>query len=275
MSSVMVRNPYVVCARGRVVSVNILITLRSESQSNQLLLMCTLEYTKHSRPPTKCYIHALHARIALLEDQLMQYRCSANDRPAPPSILEDPKSHLSEDSPQQDSLHLPFYGRESRLFSAYGHFGLLAKFDGATNTSQQKITIIDGVLLIDTFPVFLEPSLQGQLLDEFWTWQNTWPVLIHEPLFRKDLLEKGANNYSTPTLLAALLALSTNAHLSGPRSSDSGLGASAKSLLEHAKSAVQEQIEHPTLSLVLSAALISQSELSMENMGLASQYIGK
>ena len=205
----------------------------------------------------------------------MQYRCSANDRPAPSSILEDPKSHPSEDSPQQDSPHLPFYGRESRLFSAYGHFGLLAKFDGATNTSQQKITIIDGVLLIDTFPVFLEPSLQGQLLEEFWAWQNTWPVLIHEPLFRKDLLEKGANNYCTPILLAALLALSTNAHLNGPRSSDSGLGASAKSLLEHAKSAVQEQIEHPTLSLVLSAALISQSELSMENMGLASQYIGK
>lgn len=210
-----------------------------------------------------------------MEDQLAQYRRSTNDKPTPQSILEDPQSHPPS-LPQKISTDLPFYGPESRSSSAYGHLSLLRKSHEGHYTSQQKITIVNGVLLIDQCPFFFEHGLQDQLLEEFWTWQNTWPLLIHEPLFRKDLFANCANGYCTPTLLAALLALSAHgtdiAHSEPPAF---GFKASRTSLLEHAKSSVLDQIECPSLSLVLSAALISQTELLMENIALATQYVGK
>jgi hypothetical protein len=143
-------------------------------------------------------------------------------------------------------------------------------------TSQRKISIVDGVLLVENSPIFLQPGLQTQILEDFWTWQNTWPLLIHEPLFRKGLSDNCAEKYCTPTLLASLLALSAhNAEFSRLELSNFDWNASRCSLVQHAKSSVLEQIEHPSLSLVLSAALISQLELLAENIASASQYIGK
>jgi hypothetical protein len=50
---------------------------------------------------------------------------------------------------------------------------------------------------------------------------------------------------------------------------------SRNSLVQHAKLSVLEQIEYPSLSLVLSAALIPPTDLLTENMASASQYIYK
>jgi hypothetical protein len=191
--------------------------------------------------------------------------------------LEEPKSPPPTGFPQYNSNDLPFFGPESRSSSAYGHLGFFRNLDELPEAShQQKITIKDGVLLIDKSPFFLQPGLQSRLVEDFWTWQNTWPLLIHEPLFRKDLSDNCAGGYCTPTLLASLLALSAH------NTDDSQLGhphfdwnASRDSLVQHAKSSVLEKIEYPSLSLVLSAAFISQIELLMENIGSASQYIGK
>lgn len=166
----------------------------------------TPEDAKCNRPPTKCYIHALHARIALLEDQLAQSRHGTNDRPTLSNILEEPKSPPPTGFPQYNSKDLPFFGLESRASSAYGHLGFFRKFDEVPEAShQRKITINDGVLLIEKSPFFLQPGLQSQLLEDFWTWQNTWPLLIHEPLFRKDLSDNCAGGYCSPTLLASCL----------------------------------------------------------------------
>ena len=121
-------------------------------------------------------------------------------------------------------------------------------------------------------PLFLFPDAQSQLLDDFWTWRNTWPVLVHEPLFKKDLTNGGVKVYATPTLLAAIVAFSSQC------AGDAQLsmwGTSGEALAKHAKSKILAQIEYSSPSLVLAAAIIALRELAVDNLSSASQYIGK
>lgn len=236
--------------------------------------------TKCDRPPTKCYIHALHARIALLEDQLAQSRHNTNTRPTPeisqgPVMIEDLKLHSPLGTSQYRSKENSFFGPKSRSSSAYGHLAFLRKFAETPQGSQPNSTVNEYDAPIRKSPFFLRPNVRDHLLEEFWTWHNTWPLLIHEPLFRKDLSENCANGYSTPTLLASVLALSSfNTDLMQLEVPDFDWTASRDSLVQQVKSSILEQIEYPTLSLVLSAAIASQIELLRDNLASASQYIG-
>jgi len=81
----------------------------------------------------------------------------------------------------------------------------------------------------------------------------------------------GVHNYCTPTLSAAVLALSAQG------ASDHQLrvsGTSSEILAKKAKDMILAQVERPSLPLVLAAALISLRELSVDNLSSASQYIG-
>lgn len=169
--------------------------------------------------------------------------------------------------------------RPNSLFpGAYGHLGT---FEGLCDTQENRAqgeSLTDNVLHLRESPFLLDPGLQAHLLTEFWTWQNNWPIVVHQPLFLEDLSGNGAIGYSTPAVLSALFALAaqhtdvTQIHHHFPTFNKK---ASIDSLVQRAKALVLDQIEHPTLSLVVASCLISLREMSMDNLAAASQYIGK
>lgn len=165
------------------------------------------------------------------------------------------------------------------LFSgAYGHFGTLDGLHDAEENQARRDLLSDNVLHLGDSPPLLEPGLQSHLLNEFWTWQNNWPLVVHQPLFLKDLSGNGAIGYTTPAVFSALLALTAQyadinqIHLHFPTFNQK---ASIDILVQRAKTLVLDQIEYPSLSLVVASCLISLREMSVDNLTAASQYIGK
>ena len=164
------------------------------------------------------------------------------------------------------------------IFSgSYGQLGISGDSPDAQESHEQREYLSDELLLRD-YPSLLEPELQEELLTEFWTWQSTWPLLIHQPLFHKDLSGNGSLGYSTPALLTALLALAaqhadtTVIHHRFPLFDKK---ANVDTLVQRAKTLVLGQIERPNVSLAIASCLLSMREMSVDNMAAASQYIGK
>lgn len=168
------------------------------------------------------------------------------------------------------SHSLSGFRRDFRLSGAYGLF--CSRELDEQQQSSSGVGILENVDSVSEEPLLLFPDAESQLLDDFWTWRNTWPVLVHEPLFNKDLTNDGVKIYATPTLLAAILAFSSQ------YAGDAQLsiwGTSGEALAKHAKSRILAQIEYSSLSLVLAAAIIALRELAVDNLSSASQYIGK
>ncbi|KAL4908954.1 hypothetical protein BDW74DRAFT_75443 [Aspergillus multicolor] len=153
--------------------------------------------------------------------------------------------------------------RNPRLTGAYGYSGLSDDYTNSQNINEPPIPS-DSLLLF-------QPSTQAQLLEEFWNWQNTWPFLVHQPLFEKDLAGYGANGYFSTAVLSAMLSLSAQYC---DEDHSSSWKTSADSLAQHVKRLVLGQIERPSLSLALAAALVSLRDLTVGNLASASQYIG-
>ncbi|KAL4877338.1 hypothetical protein BJY04DRAFT_230824 [Aspergillus karnatakaensis] len=216
-----------------------------------------LHNAEKRKPPTKCYVHALHSRIALLEHQLAQLQGNQESAAAPVSVSGD----LSQPPDVVSGSDIPMSG-------AYGHPSI--SYDRSNRQDVNGISIrlgVDG----QTPPIFPSPEIQTKLLEQFFIWHNTWPVLVHEPLFRQDQAEAGAQGYCTPAVLSAVLLLSAQ-YTDVDQLQDWGL--SIETLAEHAKGLLLGQLEHPSLSFVLSASLISLRELIVDNLASATQYVG-
>ncbi|GFN19593.1 Zn(II)2Cys6 transcription factor [Aspergillus tubingensis] len=230
------------------------------------------EYTyllEKRKPPTKCYIHALHSRIAFLEHQLATTRHGAEQSELLTVGLGSDEEDLKTHNVKPVSHSLSGFGRNFQLSGAYGLF--CSRELDEQQQSSSGVGILENVDSVSGEPLFLFPDAQSQLLDDFWTWRNTWPVLVHEPLFKKDLTNGGVKVYATPTLLAAIVAFSSQC------AGDAQLsmwGTSGEALAKHAKSKILAQIEYSSLSLVLAAAIIALRELAVDNLSSASQYIG-
>ncbi|PYH64995.1 uncharacterized protein BO88DRAFT_396114 [Aspergillus vadensis CBS 113365] len=229
-------------------------------------------YTYHlekRKPPTKCYIHALHSRIAFLEHQLATTRNGAEQGRFLTVGLGNDEEALLPPSVEPASQGVSGFRRDFRLSGAYGLF-CSSELDKQRRSSS-GVSILEHVDSQSVEPLLLHPDAQSQLLDDFWTWRNTWPVLVHEPLFQRDLANGGVKVYATPTLLSTILAFSSQ------YTSDAQLSiwrTSGEALAKHAKSEILAQIEYPNLSLVLAAAIIALRELAVDNLASASQYIG-
>ncbi|RAK91805.1 hypothetical protein BO79DRAFT_167832, partial [Aspergillus costaricaensis CBS 115574] len=250
--SVMGRSPFAKSVREKIANVNTHIILRSESW-----------------PPTKCYIHALHSRIAFLEHQLATTRHGAEQSELLTVGLGSDEEDLKTHNVKPVSHSLSGFRRNFQLSGAYGLF--CSRELDEQQQSSSGVGILENVDSVSEEPIFLFPDAQSQLLDDFWTWRNTWPVLVHEPLFKKDLTNGGVKVYATPTLLAAIVAFSSQC------AGDAQLsmwGTSGEALAKHAKSKILAQIEYSSLSLVLAAAIIALRELAVDNLSSASQYIG-
>ncbi|BCS14838.1 hypothetical protein ALUC_70071A [Aspergillus luchuensis] len=220
-----------------------------------------------AKPPTKCYIHALHSRIAFLEHQLAaapngaeqgEFLGFGSDEEILNTASLEPASH-----------RFSGFRREFRISGAYGLF--YSRELGEQQQSSGGVGILENVESVSEELFLLSPDAQSQLLDDFWTWRNTWPVLVHEPLFQKDLTSGGVKIYATPTLSAAMLVFNSQ------YASDAQLSVwrtSGEALAKHAKSKILAQIEYPSLDIVLAAAIIALRELAVDNLSSASQYIG-
>jgi Fungal specific transcription factor domain len=121
---------------------------------------------------------------------------------------------------------------------------------------------------------FVDPPLQTELLEEFFIWQNSWPLLIHEPFFRRDLADNGSNGYCAPTLLLSILSLSAQ-YSRRQTYDDLNWSALTSSLAQRAKEVVLAHIESPSFSLAHATALTSLREFSVGNINSASQHIGR
>ncbi|GAA84739.1 hypothetical protein AKAW_02853 [Aspergillus luchuensis IFO 4308] len=248
--SVMGRSPFAKSVKEKIANVDTHIILRSESW-----------------PPTKCYIHALHSRIAFLEHQLAaapngaeqgEFLGFGSDEEILNTASLEPASH-----------RFSGFRREFRISGAYGLF--YSRELGEQQQSSGGVGILENVESVSEELFLLSPDAQSQLLDDFWTWRNTWPVLVHEPLFQKDLTSGGVKIYATPTLSAAMLVFNSQ------YASDAQLSVwrtSGEALAKHAKSKILAQIEYPSLDIVLAAAIIALRELAVDNLSSASQYIG-
>ncbi|RAH54118.1 hypothetical protein BO85DRAFT_427870 [Aspergillus piperis CBS 112811] len=248
--SVMGRSPFAKSVKEKIANVDTHIILRSESW-----------------PPTKCYIHALHSRIAFLEHQLAAAPNGAEQGEF--LGLGSDEEILNTASLEPASHRFSGFRREFRISGAYGLF--YSRELGEQQQSSSGVGILEKVESVSEELFLLSPDAQSQLLDDFWTWRNTWPVLVHEPLFHKDLTSGGVKIYATPTLSAAMLAFSSQ------YASDAQLSVwrtSGEALAKHAKSKILAQIEYPSLDIVLAAAIIALRELAVDNLSSASQYIG-
>lgn len=206
-----------------------------------------------------------------MEHQLEKSRRSVDGSafPGPNSSTEHFLSSKDETAGQSSLLGaaspLSSYG----LFAAYGHPSNSEKDDGIPLGNSTPSICTDDQ---DQNPLLhLEPETQTRLLDEFWTWQNTWPLLVHKPLFQEDFLRNGVKGYFSSAVLSAMLSL-------GAQYTDNDQmqlrNVSADSLATHAKRLVLDQIERPSLSLTLAAALLSLKGLADDNLPSAFQYIG-
>ena len=154
----------------------------------------------------------------------------------------------------------------TRLSGAYGHPSLFGK---PVDLQRDNVTSIQQAHLQGSPPLLIPAEPREQLLGEFFIWQNTWPPLVHEPFLRKDLYENGAK-YCTPSVLSAILSLSAQY---ADENLLQVLNLQIQTLVQHAKNAVVDQLERPSLSVVMTAALLSLRELIIDNIPSAAQYI--
>lgn len=156
-----------------------------------------------------------------------------------------------------------------RLSDAYGHPRFLGK---RGDLQTDNVTSTQKAHLQGSPPLHFQSDIRDQLLEDFFVWQNTWPPLVHEPFLRKDFSEDGANGYCTPSVLSAILSLSSQ-YIDKHQLQSWDL--QMHTLVGHAKDSVFDQLEQPSLSLVLTVGLLSMRELVIDSLPLASQYISK
>lgn len=245
-----------------------------------LLSICA-DSDKPGRPPSKRYIQSLLSRIESLERQVADYE--GRKVPSQGSIPIDQQSrHLISDSAPQDSVQELVdlcgglslgEGQELRFFDSRSNLALVAEqlderchdhlLKFSANRSQRP-----GIGEVE-----VDPSTQEVLLSVFWRWQNSWQYLVHESAWRRSY-EARDNNYCTPVLLYAMLAVAARYSDEPTLSHDYGPSTAGISFASKAKQMIFEEIEAPRLSTVVAAALVSVAELSLDIEPAGWTYIG-
>jgi hypothetical protein len=281
------------------------VSLRSgEAQVRQSLLFRLTSFAPNqsSRPPSKRYVDALHARIESLEKQLREVQHArpaghptGPSHAAPPPIRTNSMPFDRSHSPPRtpDSTLDPvdelteLYGRldvaedgHLRYFGPPSYFNLLRESQFRIVQSGPASPQLESPIGARSTPVPIEMDLshetQAHLLDLYWKWQNPWQYLVHQSRFC-EAFEKGYyDDYVTPLLLHCVLALSTRysdreelrTNPNDPNTAGEILGRKARDLL-------QTEIEHPTTSTVASLAILALREASVNKEALGWTYIGK
>ncbi|RAH47305.1 Zn(II)2Cys6 transcription factor [Aspergillus brunneoviolaceus CBS 621.78] len=259
------------------------------SRCTRLKEPCEYRHSDEKRkPPSKRYIQSLLSRIESLERQVAQYE---GREPLSPGTIPPPppppphhqqghhSTHLSmpQDSVQElvdlcGGLSLG-EGEELRFFDSRSNLAMVSEqLDERCHDHLLKFSADrsqrPGVEEID-----VGPAIQGPLLDLFWRWQNPWQYLLHESAWRRSY-ERRDNDYCTPTLLYAMLAVAARYSDEPALSQDFGTYTAGIGFAAKAKQLVFEEMEAPRVSTVVAAALISVAELALDIEPAGWTYIG-
>ncbi|KAF4500221.1 pathway-specific regulatory nit-4 [Fusarium agapanthi] len=183
-----------------------------------------------NRRHTNAYTNALEARVASLEKQLAQ----RNGDPGTPDSAKNSSNCDHEEvtfvSTTQASQPAPNDTASEEdmddLVNALGCFtlgeiGELRCFGASSNFSIIRNHAIKvpssiqarnrGIEAANNMPDFITPSdeMRDHLLEIFWRWQNSWQYIVPRELFVRDLYVEKNGRYCTPSLMAAILAMSS------------------------------------------------------------------
>ncbi|PYH79255.1 hypothetical protein BO82DRAFT_289237 [Aspergillus uvarum CBS 121591] len=252
------------------------------SRCARLTESCEYLHSEEKRkPPSKRYIQSLLSRIESLERQVAQYEGretpSRASAPLQPQNHHSPNGSIPQDSVQElvdlcGGLSLG-EGEELRFFDSRSNLALVSEqldercHDHLLKFSADR-TQRPGVGEID-----VDPAIQKTLLDLFWRWQNPWQYLLHESAWRRSY-ERRDNDYCTPTLLYAMLAVAARYSDEPTLSHDFGKYTAGITFAAEAKQLIFEEIEAPRVATVVAAVLISVAELALDIEPAGWTYIG-
>ncbi|RBR17376.1 hypothetical protein FVER53590_11865 [Fusarium verticillioides] len=254
----------------------------------------TLTYME--RRHTNAYINALEARVASLEKQLAQ----RNGDPGTPDSTKgssncdheevafvsstqasqpDPNSTTSEEDMDDlaNALGCFTLGEigELRYFGASSNFSIIHNHAIKVPSSIQARN--RGIEAANNMPDFITPSdeMRDHLLEIFWRWQNSWQYIVPRELFVRDLYVEKNGRYCTPSLMAAILAMSSRySPRLELRTDPDDANTAGEAFAAQAKTMLHYECEAPTTSTVQATALLGLYWATIDNEGLGFMYIG-
>ncbi|KAF5711727.1 Nit-4-like protein [Fusarium globosum] len=254
----------------------------------------TLTYV--DRRHTNAYINALEARVASLEKQLAH----RNGDPGTPDSAKDsgncdheevafvsatqasqpaPNSTASEEDMDDlaNALGCFTLGEigELRYFGASSNFSIIPNHSIKVPSSIQAR--LRGIEAAEKMPDFITPSdeMRDHLLEIFWRWQNCWQYIVPRELFVRDLYVEKSGRYCTPSLMAAILAMSSRySPRLELRTDPDDANTAGEAFAAQAKTMLHYECEAPTTSTVQATALLGLYWATIDNEGLGFLYIG-
>ena len=229
------------------------------------------------RPPSKRYVESLHARIRLLEEQLLSLKSAVqNDKEVEdirelnkgedqPPLEENDEETFSVSSGDDlllritdtcgrlnldDDGQLRFFGPQSNYHLLHDHIDNKSPCSPGQNDISAQTTCAD--------LIHIPFELQEHLIELYFRWQNPWVYIVEKDVFMRDFYNGNRNQYCTPLLLLSIFSL-------GARYSDrpevySGPGdltTAGDAYAQRAKALLMSEIEKSSISTVQSAALLS------------------
>ncbi|KAL5334411.1 fungal-specific transcription factor domain-containing protein [Aspergillus crustosus] len=243
------------------------------------------------KPPSKKYVEALLSRIGILERELYQLKSPKTttdiiDTPQPGNLpasqaVDSAHTQSPETSGLIDDL-TQLYGHldiaedgHLRYFGAPSYFNLLRQSPYHARNPESSGNSSASSNEYHEISSGLSAGVQTELLDHFWTWQNPWQYLVHKRMFCEALEAGTYSTYCTPLLLQCILALAARYSDSiEVRDSPDQPETAGNALAEQAKAILHFEMESPTLSTVVSLAILALREMSINKESLGWIYVG-
>lgn len=254
-----------------------------------------LTTTDCHRPPSKRYVEALQERIRILELQVerLQNEPISHDLPGT-NLFEEPHSNSEGDSfsdnadstyrsPMRDisdRLGALNIGEDGQIhyFGSRSNFSLLKTSPAASSTVSSRELEKQAAHTLDRLGLRVEVSdeLRDHLLDLFWSWQNTWQYIVVKEPFLEDLFINRSNQYASPLLLSAVLALAARySDRVELRTDPLDPNTAGDALAEQAKMILFYESQAPKVTTIQATALLCLREIATDKEALGWMYCGK
>lgn len=165
-----------------------------------------------------------------------------------------------------------------RYFGASSYFNMLNRpqYDGSTANPLHPSLSSTPFPSHTPISTDISNEVQDHLLGLYWKWQNPWQYLVHKDAFCRALQKGRHDEYCTPLLLHSVLALAARySDDVSLRTDPLDANTAGNALHQKAKVILQSETEHPTVSTVVSLALLALREMSTNKEAIGWTYIGK
>ncbi|KAJ4267025.1 hypothetical protein NW762_003123 [Fusarium torreyae] len=255
------------------------------------------EYTSQDsnrKPPSKRYVEALQERIRTLESQLevfeqgvdvnkflhLNHSEEGQIHSEVESLSDDANStHRSPIKDISDRLGNLNIGEDGQIhyFGSRSNFSLLKNSPAANSTVSSHELEKQAARTLERLDLQVEVSdeLRDDLLEIFWSWQNTWQYIVVKDLFLEDLFINHTGQYASPLLLSSVLALAARySDRTELRTDPLDSNTAGNSLAEQAKMILFYESQAPKITTIQAAALLSLRETATDKEALGWMYCG-